>query len=96
MPTPQYPVYLPHGSTPSDALATVTHPSPTTWGLEMHSGVDNRLTAAYIRNCLQVALVIVESDWRSSEGAPGALVISGGKNQEKFFSNGALTETHNT
>lgn len=54
----------------------------------MHNGADNRLTAEYIRTCLQVALDIVERDWRSVEGAAGALIISGGKNQEKFFSNG--------
>lgn len=90
MPAQVYPVYLPLGTIPGEALATLTHPTPATWGLEMHNGVDNRLTAEYIRTCLQVALDIVERDWRSAEGAPGALVISGGKDQEKFFSNGAF------
>lgn len=86
----QYPLYFPLGTVRDEALATLTHPTSTTWGLEMHSGVDNRLTAEYIRTCLQVALDAVENDWRKSEGSPGALVISGGKTQEKFFSNGAL------
>lgn len=59
----------------------------------MHNGKDNRLSSAFLTHCLAKALNIVESDWRAGNGdqpgGPGALIISGKRDQEKFFSNGA-------
>lgn len=83
-----YPVYLPLGAGPGAALATLSHPSPVVWELEMRNGQDNRLTVSFLRECLMKGLDIVEKDWRTTPNAPGALVISGRKNQQKFFSNG--------
>lgn len=60
----------------------------------MHNGKDNRLTSTFLTTCLFKALDMVEKDWRTANGeasgGPGALVISGKQDQEKFFSNGAL------
>jgi len=84
-----YPVKLPIGSLAP--LGTVHHPTPTTWELEMHHGVDNRLNHEFIDKVLLKALDLVEKDWRSSTtevGSPGALIIVGKKSQQKFFSNG--------
>lgn len=89
-----YPLSLPLPSSDpqaqsSEPLATLTHPSPELWELEMHNGADNRLSAFFIVHCLQKAFDIVESEWRAlGAGAPGALVIVGKKDQSKFFSNG--------
>lgn len=83
-----YPIYLPLGAAPGAALATLCHPSPTLWELEMHNGQDNRLVAQFLRECLLKGLEIVEKDWRTTPNTPGALVISGRKDQRKFFSNG--------
>lgn len=85
-----YPLYFPLStSTREEALATLTHPSPEVWEIEMHNGVDNRLTVHFILNCLQKALDVVEGEWRAvGAGAPGALVLVGKKDQIKFFSNG--------
>lgn len=84
-----YPISLPLNS--KQSLATLTHPENEIWELEMHHGVDNRITAEFINETLGVALDIVEKDWRSGtleNGAPGALVLTGKKSQNKFFSNG--------
>lgn len=84
-----YPISLPLSSETS--LATLHHPSPEIWELEMHNGKDNRLTVPFIQNVLIVALDLVEKDWRASTkepGAPGALIVSGKHDQVKFFSNG--------
>ncbi|KAF8313082.1 ClpP/crotonase [Clavulina sp. PMI_390] len=90
MSAPSYPVSLPVGS--KAPLATLHHPTSTLWEFEMHNGKDNRLTVTFLRECLSVALDIVEKDWRTQNGAspggPGALIISGKQDQDKFFSNG--------
>jgi hypothetical protein len=83
-----YPIYLPLGVASGAALATLTHPSPTLWELEMRNGQDNRLVAHFLRESLLKGLEIVEKDWRTTPNTPGALVISGRKDQQKFFSNG--------
>lgn len=83
-------------------LVTVTHPSPSTWVLELHNGEDNRLTDIFIKHAIQPALDAVELDWRNGlraaqqkdaddkakEAAKGALIIVGNRRQHKFFSNG--------
>lgn len=61
-------------------------------------GEDNRLTEHFLRNAILPALDHVELAWRNSlrnakakkdkEGGRGALVITGKRSQEKFFSNG--------
>ncbi|KAF9508591.1 hypothetical protein BS47DRAFT_1302622 [Hydnum rufescens UP504] len=84
-----YPIRFPIGS--PAPLASVHHPTPTTWELEMHHGLDNRINHEFIDKVLLKALDHVEKDWRSSTtevGAPGALIIVGTKSQQKFFSNG--------
>ncbi|KZT12957.1 ClpP/crotonase [Laetiporus sulphureus 93-53] len=86
-------------SFPSDRpLVTVTHPTTTAWVIEMHHGEDNRFTEAFVSNALMPALDAVERDWREGwrsaraakdkEGGKGFLVITGKRNQNKFFSNG--------
>ncbi|KAF9503722.1 hypothetical protein BS47DRAFT_1402137 [Hydnum rufescens UP504] len=89
-----YPISFPIGSPVS--LASVHHPTPTIWELEMHHGLDNRLSHEFIDKTLLKALDLVEKDWRSSTtevGAPGALIIIGKKSQQKFWSNGLDYET---
>lgn len=64
-------------------------------------GEDNRLTDHFVRNAILPALDHVELAWRNSvrdakarkdtEGGKGALVITGKRSQEKFFSNGEYT-----
>ncbi|KAF9513432.1 hypothetical protein BS47DRAFT_967840 [Hydnum rufescens UP504] len=84
-----YPIRLPIGS--PAPLGSVHHPTPTTWELEMHYGVDNRINHDLIDKVFLKALDLVEKDWRWSTtevGAPGALIIVGKKSQQKFFSNG--------
>ena len=84
-----YPISLPLNS--KQSFATLTHPENDIWELEMHHGEDNRITSEFINETLGVALDIVEKDWRSGtleNGAPGALVLTGKKSQNKFFSNG--------
>jgi hypothetical protein len=61
-------------------------------------GEDNRLTDHFVRNAILPALDHVELAWRNlwrdartrkdTEGGRGAVVITGKRNQEKFFSNG--------
>lgn len=84
----RYPIYLPLDSGPEEAFATLDHPSSSLWELEMHNGLDNRLTGQFLRECLMIGLDIVEKDWRNTPGSPGALVICGRKDQQRFFSNG--------
>lgn len=101
--TPVYPITFPLASVSassgsSEALATLTRPTPVVWVLRLHNGEDNRLTANVFQNVLMPALDAVERDWRTSwraakkgkgglrvEGG-GALVITG--TGDKFFSNG--------
>lgn len=78
--------------------------------MELHNGVDNRLTHTLINEGLKPALDAVEKDWRELRNAArakadtakdphagaGALVILGKKNQDKFFSNGMQTVLNST
>lgn len=76
--------------------------SSTTWILELHNGVDNRLTDKLITGAIMPALDFVEKEWRLQRRAEfkdkkesagkGALIISGAHNQEKFFSNGTYAK----
>ncbi|KAI0806326.1 ClpP/crotonase-like domain-containing protein [Irpex lacteus] len=87
-------------SFPADTpLATVTHPTPSIWVLELHNGADSRLTDHFIKNAILPALDAVERDWRQNfrtanapsgdkQSAKGALIIVGNRSQHKFFSNG--------
>ncbi|KAH8118221.1 ClpP/crotonase [Phellopilus nigrolimitatus] len=82
-------------------ILTLTR-EPCLWIIEMHNGEDNRLTRYLIDNALKPALDIVEREWKasqltchSSSGATnassdgrGALIITGKRSQNKFFSNG--------
>ncbi|KDQ57235.1 hypothetical protein JAAARDRAFT_70164 [Jaapia argillacea MUCL 33604] len=89
-----YPLSLPT----TQPLITVTHPSPTTWIIELHNGEDSRLTTTLIDQGLKPALDAVEKHWRNDRtkamaaadknGGKGALIIVGKRNQSKFFSNG--------
>lgn len=87
-----YPLTLPIGD--AKPLATLHHPNKALWELEMHNGKDNRLTSFFLMNVLRKALDTIEKDWRGyaeadgQMGAPGALIISGKQDQQKFFSNG--------
>lgn len=71
------------------------------WTIELHNGVDNRLTETLLRKALDPALDAVEREWRTRwraakavdykegvESAKGALIIVGRRAQNKFFSNG--------
>ena len=68
------------------------------WILELHHGVDNRLTQEFIHKAFLPALDAVEREWRVAQRAAvkkpqegrGALIIVGKKDQDKFFSNGVL------
>lgn len=84
----EYPIYLPPSSSNTDSLATISRPSTSVWELEMRNGQDNRLAGHFITDCLLKALDLVEKDWRATPGTPGALIITGRKDQQKFFSNG--------
>jgi hypothetical protein len=74
--------------------------SPTIWIIELHHGVDNRLTHRLITQAFLPALDVVEKEWRTrrraeiqkkqEDAGAGALVISGAHNQDKFFSNGTF------
>lgn len=92
-----YPLTFPVGE--SSPLGVLTRPTPTLWVLELRNGVDNRVTETLIRHVLNPALDVVEKAWRDTKGtsaktgavewAPGALIITGKLEQNKFFSNGA-------
>lgn len=86
--TMSYPISLPLCAATGDALATLSHPTRDIWELEMHNGLENRLTTEFVTSCLSVALDLVERDWRSNPKSPGALIITGSKDSPKFFSNG--------
>jgi len=82
----------------NNPLLTLTHPKLTLWVIELHNGLDNRLTHDLINKGLKPALDTVEREWRaqraeasknlSSDGASGSLIIVGRRSQDKFFSNG--------
>ncbi|KAF5327535.1 hypothetical protein D9619_004364 [Psilocybe cf. subviscida] len=77
-------------------LVTLTRPKQHLWILELHNGVDNRLTQEFIHKGFLPALDAVEREWRVVQRAAvkkpqeggGALIIVGKKDQDKFFSNG--------
>ncbi|KAG6861998.1 hypothetical protein C0995_008185 [Termitomyces sp. Mi166 len=88
-------------SLPADGpLITLTHPKPSLWIIELHNGIDSRLTVDLIDRGLKPALDTVERDWREhwrtaqknkdKNGGKGALIIVGKRSQDKFFSNGVL------
>lgn len=93
-----FPLYLPVGG-PSP-LAIVTHPTPTLWVIEFRNGIDNRITTHVILDVFMPALQAVEESWRAARQkedledtgrwTPGALVLTGNLDQNKFFSNGVL------
>jgi len=73
------------------------------WVIELHNGVDNVLTLAFINDAVRPALDVVEEEWRKSvkaakakgkSAAPdegkGAVIIIGKRGQNKFFSNGKV------
>ncbi|KAJ7028430.1 ClpP/crotonase-like domain-containing protein [Mycena alexandri] len=91
----------PLGFPAENPLVTLTHPKDTIWIIELHNGVDNRLTPALIDGALKPALDAVEGHWRTQwravqqqenakdkSGGNGALIIVGKRSQDKFFSNG--------
>jgi len=93
--TRQYPI----GS--EQTFLTLTHPNATLWIIELHNGIDNRLTEALIEQGLKPALDVVEKEWRESwraskakgkdaaeDEGKGAVIIVGKRTQDKFFSNG--------
>ncbi|KAI0671547.1 ClpP/crotonase [Trametes maxima] len=89
-----YPVSFPT----NNPLVTVTHPTGTTWVIELHNGADSRLTDVLILQAFKPALDVVEKHWRENWRAgqakkddalrKGALIIVGNRKQDKFFSNG--------
>ncbi|KAJ7160251.1 ClpP/crotonase-like domain-containing protein [Mycena filopes] len=89
-----YPLAFPS----ENPLVTVTHPKDTVWVIELHNGLDNRLTPALVDFALKPALNAVEAHWRTQwravqgakdkSGGNGALIFVGKKGQDKFFSNG--------
>ncbi|KAG6868060.1 putative secondary metabolism biosynthetic enzyme [Termitomyces sp. T159_Od127] len=85
-------------SLPTDVLIRSTPAKPSLWIIELHNGIDSRLTADLIDLGLKPALNTVERDWREfwrtaqknkdKTGGKGALIIVGKRSQDKFFSNG--------
>ncbi|PVF93445.1 ClpP/crotonase [Serendipita vermifera] len=84
----------------SESLVTVTKPHEYVWCIELHNGVDNRLTHA-LCGALSQALDLVEGQWRDKwrptfydkndtekVNASGALILTANRKQQKFFSNG--------
>ncbi|KIJ56167.1 hypothetical protein M422DRAFT_219336 [Sphaerobolus stellatus SS14] len=57
-----YPVSFPSSS---NALITVTKPSQHIWVIELHHGVENRLTKHFIEDAFHPALDHVEQAWRT-------------------------------
>ncbi|KAF8512597.1 ClpP/crotonase-like domain-containing protein [Hysterangium stoloniferum] len=92
-----YPLHFPSST---DSILTLSNPKPYIWVLEMHNGVDSRLTPHFLMDAFIPALDHVELAWRNqwkaaNEGGRtdpsngrGALVITGSLAQDKFFSNG--------
>ncbi|TEB34690.1 ClpP/crotonase [Coprinellus micaceus] len=76
----------------------LTHPKPHLWIIELKNGQDNRLTTEFITTGIMPALDEVERRWRVQWGQAqqqkkkelgnGALIITGRRDQDKFFSNG--------
>ncbi|KAJ7454805.1 ClpP/crotonase-like domain-containing protein [Mycena latifolia] len=89
-----YPLSFPAQS----PLVTVTHPKEAVWVIEMHNGLDNRLTPDLVDLAIKPALDAVERHWRDQwravqnskdkTGGNGAVVLVGRRDQDKFFSNG--------
>lgn len=94
-------VSVPNGATHPHSRQLEHSATSSTWLIELHHGEDNRLTPTLINDALQPALDVVERDWSAGreaaqarkekelDGARGALIIVGKRNQDKFFSNGA-------
>ncbi|EPT02872.1 hypothetical protein FOMPIDRAFT_1117410 [Fomitopsis schrenkii] len=88
----------PLGFPSAHPLVTVTHPTPTSWLIEMHNGDDSRFTEQFVSHALMPALDAVERHWRENwraaraakdkNGGRGTLVLVGKRGQNKFFSNG--------
>ncbi|KAG1839998.1 hypothetical protein DFJ58DRAFT_811367 [Suillus subalutaceus] len=73
----------------ADPLLTITHPQQDIWIIELHGGQDSRLTTRMIDEALRPALDVVEHNWcamRDKQANDGA--DQGGRDQDKFFSNG--------
>lgn len=76
----------------------LTHPKPYLWVIELKNGQDNRLTTELVNTGIKPALDEVERQWRAQWGQAqaqkkrelgnGALIITGRRDQDKFFSNG--------
>ena len=92
------PILLPSAS---NALLTISKAHEHVWVIELHNGVDNRLTEDVCVKALGPALAIVETQWRDAwrgpfydkndaekVGASGALILVANRKQSKFFSNG--------
>ncbi|KAI0261493.1 ClpP/crotonase [Gloeopeniophorella convolvens] len=89
-------IQFPKDSSPP--LLTLTRPSPALWQIELHNGVDNRLTKIMLNDALKPALATVEREWRKEraegksrkdkDAGTAALIIVGRLSQDKFFSNG--------
>ena len=80
--------------------------TPKLWVIELHNGVHNVLTLAFINGAIRPALDVVEKEWRRSLDATkakgksagpdegkGALIIVGKRDQNKFFSNGKVNSS---
>lgn len=71
---------------------------PSLWIIELHNGEDSRLTKTLVDDAFKPALNAVEKHWREQwraakkakdkKAGGGALIITGKRNQDKFFSNG--------
>ncbi|KAB5596174.1 Enoyl-CoA hydratase/isomerase family protein [Ceratobasidium theobromae] len=107
MSSQSYPVTFPRTLTAGEnAMATLTHPTPTLWILRLHSGPDNRLNNRMCLDVLIPAFDMVEGEWRSvwrsakvnksgvKEGAEGGLLMTGLDYQDAIsqpgFMNGVL------
>jgi hypothetical protein len=71
--------------------------------IELHNGVHNVLALTFINDAIRPALDVVEEEWRKSlkaakvrgesatpDEGKGALIITGRRDQNKFFSNGKV------
>ncbi|KAG8816852.1 hypothetical protein FRC17_000165 [Serendipita sp. 399] len=97
----QLPIQLPSGPNETP-LVTVSKTHEHVWVIELHNGVDNRITEDMCVRALGPALILVESQWRDNHWrkayedktdgekkiASGALIIIANRKQQKFFSNG--------
>jgi Delta3-Delta2-enoyl-CoA isomerase len=84
-------------------LLSICLASATLWIIELHNGIDNRLTEVLVEKAIKPALDVVEKEWRETwraskakgkaaaeDEGKGALIIVGKRDQDKFFSNGGL------